>query len=320
MLEYNKYSFNIVLDKKIKFHTLPSFIFRNNIGFHLRKITCAFKDKECYGCVLKSDCVYSTVFETTLDKNNEVLKGRNNAPHPYMIRGDIPADEPLDRLVLDIVLIGTAVKHFPYFLLSMLNIGKSGILKEKVGFKIEDVYCRGESVMNKTGCIHEGQNSSMWDYHRTDGVEGSADTGVSRPYVWQEKIKVNFETQVRIQRNGKYLRCIAYKDFLYASARRIILLESFFGNGGADLEDKFGERFIESASEGKKFDADLKWTDYRRYSARQKQSMMLGGLVGTALVSGSFSEAEFSLIRAAELFGVGKNVSFGLGRIKAEVS
>lgn len=37
MLEYNKYSFHIRLSKKLKFRSLPSFIFRNNIGFQQAK-------------------------------------------------------------------------------------------------------------------------------------------------------------------------------------------------------------------------------------------------------------------------------------------
>lgn len=319
MLEYNKYSFNIIMDRKVVFRSLPSFIFRNNLGFHLKKITCVFENHECSDCMLKAACVYSSVFETPVDKNNVVLKGRNNAPHPYMVCAGAPASEPSDRLILDIVLIGEAVRYFPYILLAMLNIGKSGIFKDRIRFEIDDIYCRGESIMDKSNYSCKNLSPSVWDYCDIDGAAAHSIQGTEKQGIRRETVRINFETQVRIQRNGKYLRIITYKDFLYASARRVILLESFFGNGNPDLGGKLGECFIESVAEEKEFEADLKWTDYQRYSARQKQSMLLGGLIGTALVAGSFSEAELSLLRAAELFGVGKNVSFGLGKIKAEV-
>jgi len=44
--------------------------------------------------------------------------------------------------------------------------------------------------------------------------------------------------------------------------------------------------------------------------------MMLGGLIGTIDVSGTFSQFEIKLLEAAEIFHIGKNSSFGLGKIK----
>ncbi|MGC8555079.1 MAG: CRISPR system precrRNA processing endoribonuclease RAMP protein Cas6 [Candidatus Acidulodesulfobacterium sp.] len=328
MLEYNKYSFSLVFEKKVTFRSLPSFIFRNNIGFQLRKITCVLKNQECRNCILRVSCIYSSVFETPIEKNNAVLSGRNKAPHPYAVFANVAGGTAVDGLILDIILIGTGVRYFPYILLTMLNIGKSGILKERVKFDIDDITCRGVSVMDKSDYSCKNVKPEIWSvnkddiicqsdvYNNNNNLNSSGENDI-------KTVRINFLTPVRLQHKGRYLSGITYKDLIYAAVRRVGILNDFFGGGdiSADGGDYgFDGDFVDSATEGKEFDADLKWVDYSRYSARQKQSMKMGGLVGTATVRGRFSEAELSLLKAAELFGIGKNVSFGLGRIGVEVT
>jgi hypothetical protein len=321
MLEYNKYSFSLAFEKKVAFRSLPSFIFRNNIGFQLRKITCVLKNQECQNCILRVSCIYSSVFETPIEKNNAVLGGRNKAPHPYAVYADAAvAGTAVDGLNLDIVLIGTGVKYFPYMLLAMFNMSKSGILKERIKFNIDDIICGGVSIMDKSDYSCKNVKPEIWNINKDDidcqldvynnSLNSSGENGI-------KTVRINFLTPVRLQHKGRYLSNITYKDLLYAAVRRVGLLNDFFGDGDIDAA---GGDFVDSATEGKEFDADLKWVDYSRYSARQKQSMKMGGLVGTATVKGRFSEAELSLLNAAELFGIGKNVSFGLGRIGVEVT
>lgn len=320
MFEYNKYSFHLVFEKMVAFRSLPSFIFRNNIGFQLRKITCVLKNYECSDCILKVSCIYSSVFETPIEKNNGVLNGRNKAPHPYVVYADAASSTAVDKLMLDIILIGMGVKYFPYMLLTMINIGKSGILKERLRFEVGDITCRGLSIMDKSNYSCKNVKPEVWDINANDGYNliNSGD-GL-------KTVKINFLTPVRIQHKGKYLSRITYKDLIYAAVRRIGILNDFFGGKAVKDENsasgdyRFDGDFIDLAMEGKEFNANLKWVDYSRYSARQKQSMKMGGLVGTATVKGRFSERELSLLKAAELFGIGKNVSFGLGKIGLEVA
>ncbi|MHB1661182.1 MAG: CRISPR system precrRNA processing endoribonuclease RAMP protein Cas6 [bacterium] len=322
MLEYNRYSFNIVFENKVRFRSLPSFVFRNNIGFQLRKITCILKNQECPDCMVRASCIYSAVFETPIEKNNGILDGRNKSPHPYIIYSGAPMGAAVDRLMLDVILIGIGVKYFPYMILTMINIGKAGILKERSRFDIDDITCHGVSIMDKSNYSCKNVKAAVWDMNPAGahGLKTPAGDGL-------KTVGINFLTPVRIQHNGKYLSRITYKDIIYAAVRRINILSDFFGGGdensvGRDNDGHkgFDGDFIDRAAEGKEFNADLKWVDYSRYSARQKQSLKMGGLVGTATVKGRFSGAELSLLKAAELFGIGKNVSFGLGRMEVLVN
>ncbi|MHB1645865.1 MAG: CRISPR system precrRNA processing endoribonuclease RAMP protein Cas6 [Candidatus Acididesulfobacter diazotrophicus] len=322
MLEYNRYSFSLVFEKRVAFRSLPSFIFRNNIGFQLRKITCVLKNCECPDCILKASCIYSSVFETPIEKNNGILEGRNKATHPYIVYSGAAAGTAVDRLMLDVVLIGMGVKYFPYILLTMINIGKSGILKERFRFDIDDVICRGVPIMDKANYSCKNAEPEVWDINPVGAHDLNASEGGGL-----KTVKINFLTPVRIQHNGKYLSLITYKDLIHAAVRRINILSDFFGGGDENSVGRdngshkgFDGDFVDSITKDKEFNADLKWTDYSRYSARQKQSMKMGGLVGTATVKGLFSEAELSLLKAAELFGIGKNVSFGLGMVEVNAN
>jgi hypothetical protein len=271
------------------------------------------------------------MFETPIDKNNGFLKGRNKAPHPYVIYSNAEAGEKLDSLNLDIVMMGNGISYFPYLLLALINSGQSGILKERVNFEVNDIISQDRSILNKENNTVENITPFSWDLNlnnlqetsrKDNNAEAEAGTGGGAVHVNDfytftdlksiQGVKINFLSPFRMKFNGRYLIAITYKDIIYAVLRRIELLSSLFGNTSIGL----GKDFIDFIIKDKKFTSNLKWFDYSRYSARQKQSMKMGGLVGTAVITGSFSDIELSLLRAAELFSIGKNVSFGLGKVE----
>ena len=59
------------------------------------------------------------------------------------------------------------------------------------------------------------------------------------------------------------------------------------------------------------------WRDWRRYSSRQRQEMVLGGVVGEVALRGEL--APFAeLLAVGQWTHLGKNTSFGLGRYRLE--
>ena len=314
MFQYNKYTFGLRFEKGIAFRSPASFIFRNNIGFQLKRLTCILRSSECGSCILNKTCIYSSVYETPIDKNNKIIKGRDRASHPYLVYSDAPTGLKTERINIDIVLIGTAVNYFPYILLTMINIGKSGILRDRIHFDVESVLCQGKSVLNRKDDYCENVSPLIWDW------DGSALAENKNERI--KEVALAFLSPLRIKHNGKLVSTITYKDILYGAARRVDILDNLFGNGSLASRgvtaDSLG--FIESASNGKEFLSRLKWTDYSRYSARQKQSMQMGGLMGKAVVKGAFSSKELAFLKAAELFHIGKNASFGLGKVEVRAN
>ncbi len=314
MFQYNKYTFNLKFEKGIAFRSPASFIFRNNIGFQLKKLTCILRSARCGSCILDKTCIYSSIFETPIDKNNEIIKGRDRGSHPYLVYSDAATGLKTERINIDIVLIGTAVNYFPYILLAMINIGKSGILTGRIHFSIENVSCQGESILTKENDYCKNVIPLIWNWNGASAKKNKKGN--------INEIELAFLSPLRIRHNGRYVSDLTYKDILYGAARRIDILDNFFGDGGSANHDPLADLpgFIEEASNGKEFSADLKWTDYSRYSARQKQSMRMGGLMGKAVVKGAFSSWELAFLEAAELFHIGKNASFGLGKVQVRAN
>ena len=56
--------------------------------------------------------------------------------------------------------------------------------------------------------------------------------------------------------------------------------------------------------------------DFNYYSSRQKRRILLIGYDGYIEVEKMFSPFEESLLKAAEIFSVGSNTTFGFGKVK----
>ena len=63
-------------------------------------------------------------------------------------------------------------------------------------------------------------------------------------------------------------------------------------------------------------DDGQKWEERKHVSSRTSSNMSLGGVVGKIKISGNLDEYQKSLLHAGSVFHVGKNVAFGLGKMK----
>ena len=68
-------------------------------------------------------------------------------------------------------------------------------------------------------------------------------------------------------------------------------------------------------AEKAKLDNEIEWADWRRYSNKQDQAMFMGGISGTIGYSGALAEF-LPLLRIAELVHLGKQTTFGLGKLR----
>jgi CRISPR-associated endoribonuclease Cas6 len=62
-------------------------------------------------------------------------------------------------------------------------------------------------------------------------------------------------------------------------------------------------------------EAELRWVDWERYSARQDARMTLGGFMGTVTFEGNLAPW-LPLLRLGEVLHVGKGSGFGLGKYR----
>ena len=100
-----------------------------------------------------------------------------------------------------------------------------------------------------------------------------------------------------------------------AMLRRISSLLNCYGDGEPPLDYR---GLVKRAETIRIIDANLNWFDWKRYSHRQDKSMLMGGMTGSIIYEGKLGEY-MPLIEFCEKVHLGKQTSFGLGKIKAEI-
>ncbi|HDM76347.1 MAG TPA: CRISPR system precrRNA processing endoribonuclease RAMP protein Cas6, partial [Deltaproteobacteria bacterium] len=64
--------------------------------------------------------------------------------------------------------------------------------------------------------------------------------------------------------------------------------------------------------------SELKWFDWKRYSNRQDQAMLMGGIIGSVTYRGDLGEF-VPFIDFCSRVHLGKQTTFGLGKISYEI-
>ena len=297
-ISYSSFNFVIKPDSPLRFDTMPEFLFRSVMGMELRNLSCLFKNRKCEECDLKFQCAYSIIFESPISKDNPVLKGRNYASHPFIISIDNNEKKPLDEIILNITLVGKAIDYFPYLFYAISKGGETGIGRERIKYAVESVKNKDREIL-KNGQLDISISKKEWIAGTHSGK------GAKRKYL------IEFVSPLRFKKNGKYVDKISYGDILKGLRRRVEILSGMYGESSPvpeinEIKD-VDEKLVSS---------DIRWVENKRWSGRQKITMLLGGIKGTMELSGSFTPFERSLLEAGELFHFGKNAGFGLGRIK----
>ncbi len=302
-IPYQTYRFTLEFEHKTVLQNFPPFFLRSVIGKELRKVACLFPNSNCTECSLNEKCAYAFLFETPLPKQNLILAGRNHAPHPFVM--DMP---PLTvrrgkQLEFELILMGKGREYFPYFYYAILKAGEEGLFFQRMPYRIENVFANGESIIKDQQTI-----VAVNDHHRW-GLNN--DLISSREHA----LVIEFVTPFRYKKKGKYQNRINYEELIQAIYSRIYLLAGLYGELNGDLPTK-----LPPLPFAKKERSTLVWKDYQRYSARQRTVIRLGGIMGTLFVEGKFTPLEMSLLQAGQIFHIGKNAGFGLGKIEVKAT
>jgi len=128
----------------------------------------------------------------------------------------------------------------------------------------------------------------------------------------EKQIRIDFKTPYRLKMHGTYVSEFKYPDLIKSIFRRTGILTNLYGvKSGEFSEDDF--HVME-----KNCEFNLRWIDQKYYSARQEQELIYGGITGSMNINGFFSPFEESLLEAGEIFNIGKNSSFGLGKMEVK--
>ncbi|NQU02591.1 MAG: CRISPR system precrRNA processing endoribonuclease RAMP protein Cas6 [Syntrophaceae bacterium] len=308
---YGNYVFSCRLESDAILPVYKGSTFRGVFGTALKRVVCALKLQDCKDCLLRNKCVYSLAFETPGGEyTNQDSRRIPSPPHPYVIEPSFTTKthykkgEPFE---FTLILFGKINDYLPYFIYAIEQMGMIGIGKKidgkRPGFALERIAAEDKSIIYSS---HD-KKVRNGDFSRNIYLHDvSHDTDESA-----EGLEIKIETPLRLKFRNRLEANLPFHILIRTALRRISSLYNYYGNGEPALNYK---DLVKRADDIKIEDSAIEWVDWKRYSNKQEQSMLMGGIVGTVSYTGDLAEF-LPLLRLCETFHMGKQTTFGLGKL-----
>jgi hypothetical protein len=308
-MQYGKYLFLCRPESEAVLPFYKGSTFRGVFGHALRRVVCALKLKECTDCMLRESCLYSLVFENQGSDSRPGAKGVPSPPHPFVIEPPLDGKRrfsPGERFECTLILFGAANEKLPYFVYAFEKMGRIGIGGRVNGdrgrFTLEQVEASGRVVYS------EGERK----IHKTNSL-GTLSLSVQESRA--SAVRVTLETPLRLKFESRLTAELPFHVLVRAMLRRVSSLFNTFGDGEPDLDYRGLVREAEAVLTK---DSSLRWFDWERFSNRQNTRMFMGGIVGSVTFEGNLRNY-LSLLELASEVHIGKQTTFGMGKLSFEV-
>ncbi|HPD60522.1 MAG TPA: CRISPR system precrRNA processing endoribonuclease RAMP protein Cas6 [Thermodesulfobacteriota bacterium] len=311
---FGNYFFSCIFEADAILPPYKGSTFRGVFGHALKKVVCALKKQGCVDCLLRPKCLYAFVFETPGLESQSMGKKRVAAPpHPYVIEPSESSKthyRPGDSFEFNLLLFGKANDYLPYFIYAFDQIGKLGLGKRING--IRGTF-RLKGVSAERQVIYSDEDKKIKGDYRPEDL--------SREIFFLPKknsalnLKITLKTPLRLKFHNQLEASLPFHILTRAMLRRISSLFNYYDQGEPPLDYK---GLVKKAQSVKVKDSSLSWYDWRRYSNKQDQSMLMGGMLGSVTYEGDLSEF-IPLVKFCEKVHLGKQTSFGLGKIEMVV-
>jgi hypothetical protein len=309
-LQYGKYGFTCRFEKQAILPDFKGSTFHGVFGRALKNVVCALKQQTCDKCPLQNRCLYVRVFETQLIRKPEEQARYSDIPHPYVIEPPENAENSFEKdgeISCGLTLFGEFTRDLPYFIYAFDLMGKTGLGRRVGGSRGK--FCLAE-VRNGHKTIYKDKEKTIRQAGATRELTLTPATG--DPI---EKIAIMLETPLRVKHGQKLARDLPFHVLARAMIRRMTCLMAAYGDGEPDWDYP---GLVKKAEAVKTAGSDLRWHDIERYSFRQKQRTPIGGLIGRVVYEQVPTEF-LTLLQFCEKAHVGKNTTFGLGKISVVV-
>jgi hypothetical protein len=301
MLPLARYRLHWRATTPIHFPAYAGSMLRGAFGHALRRISCMTRQRECTGCPLFSTCPYPAIFAPPPVEH--ALQRFTQIPAPYLIEPPAWGERSLasgDTFSFNLVLCGRALKELPLITLALRQALQRGIGPGDGQAELISLNQEDETLIHTpaTGQF-AAHNPQILHIPEQDCTE----------------ITLHFSTPLRLQENGNALppNRLTARALLMAVVRRASLMAEFHGSKPPQWD--FSNLSQQAATVHDK--KDLKWQDWTRRSARQQQTMKLGGVIGRWTLKGNLTQF-LPALHIGQWLHVGKETVFGLGQYYLE--
>ena len=312
---FGKYEFRCCFESKARLPAYKGSTFRGVFGHALKSIVCALKRRTCDQCLLKTQCIYALVFET----HHAIPPPQGlrivAPPHPFVIEPPTTKKTDFsdgDTFDFNLILFGQINRNLPYFIYAFDRMGRIGIGKKINGRRGRFVL---KAVEQDGHTLYSGEDQRLHMNNDFPRLTLKQPEKLSNPN--GSRLKITLKTPLRLKYQNHLSAELPFHVLVRAMLRRTDTLLQCYGDEAPDLDFKGlvqraqSVRMVESES-------DLHWFDWQRYSQRQDQKMLMGGILGSVTYEGALGEF-LPLIEFCEKTHLGKQTAFGLGEIKSQI-
>lgn len=302
-MNYLDLAFHCRLLTDATFSARKGSMLRGALGASLRRGMCMTRRSDCGACMLAKNCVFPRVFKP-------LPAGSLPAPPPFCLAPD--ADERRDykageTFSFGMKLFSYATEYLPFFVQAFRAAGERGVgsANPEGKFELAKVEWLGRSLYDKDADrldIPEPQNAPLPAINKDENETG--------------RITVRLLSPLRHKADNHFSAKLEFLDLFHLVLRRIKALSSLDGLAYR-LDQDLYRSLRAKAEQTRIIEDNSRWKDWKRYSSRQDAIMNFGGLIGDITYEGPVSPFR-EFLAFAEIAHIGKQTSFGLGRVKAE--
>ncbi|MGD2092980.1 MAG: CRISPR system precrRNA processing endoribonuclease RAMP protein Cas6 [Candidatus Aminicenantes bacterium] len=275
---------------------------RGALGYSLYHSFCQNKlVRRCIDCHINKSCTYFQIFESPEYQGNQV---KNLAIHPFQLSHYVYPDQDARKsrkISFYLTVFGDPESLYSIFINEFKKIKAKGLGKKSIQAERMNVYDLEGNLLFHTG----SKASQSPTIYSIDNVNNVIQSLKKTP----TKITVKLITPLQLKSSGKLLNRIDFSHIVRASARRVNMIEKYYGSENRIRADQL----LEQGGNVKTVDSRLLWVSHSRYSTRKNQRMPLPGIVGELTISGDLKRF-LPLLLLGEIFHIGAKTTFGLGQ------
>ena len=304
---------------------------RSGFGAHLRALVCATGGNErlragpgvpekgsegCTGCPLASACVYNYFFGSSPPPEAKVLRKQSDIPRPFVFDPPAPGRHCTgSEAAFNFTLIGKGIQFLPYFLLSLRNLGESGMSRgyrlgygrfslqsvDSLGYGARENIFSGDTVYNRAVPLSFQEMQKACTEHQGD-------------------LLVRFLTPTQIKEDDRFTATPTFRGLISRLLFRANALAEFFGSGML-FDQERSLALLGECREVSTVSACTREVRAQRYFHKQKvrQQQLPPFFKGEIRYHGDFSREVMALLGLGRLIHVGKMATFGNGLYEIEV-
>ncbi len=278
----------------------PGAAWRGAFGYALKRAVCVMRPRICAGCPLSSACAYPFVFETAPGVETKVMVQADAVPRPFVLRppGMAVGDGEDRGVQLGMTLIGRAVEYLPYIIRALMDAGRRGVGRERAVHELERVT--------------DGEGRPIW--RAGSNLEPRTAAQPAPRLGEPARVAIDLVSPLRLVRDGAPIRPDALDGptLAFAAVRRVALLRDGLAPSLPPIDLK---HFRALARGARIAERNLDWSDKRRFSTRQSQSITMGGITGRLTLDLGGAPELVPFLETCEHVHVGKGATLGLGQI-----